>query len=145
MTSTPATVPDRPPLPPLSAVPPSSTAAMQVSAISPLLPVVGVAARKRAASITPPSAPQNPLMPYTSTVTAGIGMPASRDASALPPMLYTARPSVVRRSMSTRMTSSTTKITAGVGMPNTRLLPTWFRKSEFSVVVEPPVMTSTNP
>jgi len=63
MTSTPATVPARPPLPPLRAVPPSSTAAIEVSAIGGIWPVVGVTAWNRPASITPPSAPQNPLMP----------------------------------------------------------------------------------
>jgi len=43
------------------------------------------------------------------------------------------------------MTSSATKITAGVGMPKTRLLPSWFSRFEFRVVVDPLVITRTMP
>ena len=83
MKRTPTAVPVTPPTPPTKLVPPSSTAAAELSGMS--APTSGLAAPSRPAWITPASPAQSPTIPYALMSVRDTLMPESRAASMLPP------------------------------------------------------------
>ena len=83
MKSTPTAVPVTPPTPPVKLVPPRSTAAAAFSGMS--APTSGLAAPRRPAWMTPPSAAARPAIAYTAMIVRLTLIPDRRAASMFPP------------------------------------------------------------
>jgi hypothetical protein len=97
--STPQSVPATDPSPPVSRVPPTTTAAIAVS--SQPTPSAGWPAPYWAASSTPAIPARPPLMAYTSSLTRSTRRPISRAVSSWSPMASTCRLNGVRPSTRT--------------------------------------------
>ena len=78
------------PEPPVSRVPPMTTAAIACS--SRPTPIVDWPDDDRAATSTPARPARRPLVRYIAILTRAMGSPMSRAASSLPPIAVTAMP-----------------------------------------------------
>lgn len=118
MRTAPATVPPMLTRPPVSGVPPTTTAVMADSSIR-LPSDVGSLACSRAVASTPATAASSADTTYTTISTRRTGRPASCAAGRLSPMASSCRPNVVRRTVNATSSASRAAIRIRYGMPST--------------------------
>lgn len=118
MRTAPATVPPILIRPPLSGVPPTTTAVIADSSIR-LPSEVGSLACSRADASTPATAARTPEQTYTRIRTRRTGRPASCAAGRLSPMASSCLPNVVRRTVKATTSERAAAISTRYGTPST--------------------------
>ena len=96
------------PRPPITLVPPTTTAAKAPKTTSMPLPAWPVAVRET--TIAPPMPAASPLKVKAATFIARVLMPDSRAASGLPPTAYSQRPNFVRERTKPQAKAATMRI-----------------------------------
>src|SRR4051812_45272128 len=141
--STPSSVPQMRPLPPNRLVPPMMVAAMTSSS----MPVAAVPLPEPIceAISRPLIAVSAPVMASAAVFTPNTSMPDRREASALPPTAYTARPNEVYFMRKCITTNTVANTNTGKGMPATLPAPKKSNQPGKVVSGKPPVRRLAKP